>query len=706
MIIGYINITLPNGIDENNVNFLNIFGEREWELSHINNDQPYDASLTYSSKNYIFTKEFNNQNELDINEVYTTFTENYEYNKEDYDAKVATLSPPVITNPPVASAGSDRLVQSATSVTLTGAASTDSGGSIVSYAWTRIGGTGDQDILNGITTNEETLTFTSDTIENGNVELTHTFRLLVTDDDGNIATDTVTITINAPPLAIAGLDRKFISDHVILLDGSHSRDPSGHIVSYTWTRTGGTGAVNILNDITTTSSILIFRADNLNTGDPDVTHDFELTVIDEHGASDTDTITVTVSLTNTIPTVEAGNNQTVRPNARVYIEADAYDPDGSLASLSTDGWSRTGGTDGLSLTIPSNTNLKTSFFASIPVLNGDNHEHILTFTATDDDGGIGTDTITITVEAPTTNLFANAGSDMSYVGSTGNTFPLEGSRSFDLVNTISSYQWTRIGGTGDSSAITIPNSSSADTVVPIEILDSTDSSVTHIFRLTVTNDQSETSTDTVTITIIPPATGPTIDAGNDRIVEPNSIVQLNAIASDTNGQIISYMWEKTSIGGNITLINERTSNPIFISDDLSMTDTMLEHVFEVTVRDNHGLSATDTVTISVLPANQIPIITLIETLSVESGSPVNISPTIIDPDGDNGNLMYSWERTGGTINFNINLPSLNNAILAFTADTLAIGATPVTHEFTLTVTDERGGIANDTVTITVTPPTT
>jgi hypothetical protein len=104
-----------------------------------------------------------------------------------------TLNVTVSNTSPTANAGADQSITLPTSqVTLTGSGS-DPGGSIASYAWTKLTGTG------GTVTSPSSATTTFTGLSAG----TYTLRLLVTDNLGATAADTVQITVNAstPPPA-------------------------------------------------------------------------------------------------------------------------------------------------------------------------------------------------------------------------------------------------------------------------------------------------------------------------------------------------------------------------------------------------------------------------------------------------------------------------------------------------------------------------
>ena len=95
-----------------------------------------------------------------------------------------------VNQPPIANAGPDQSVAAGVKVQLTGAGSTDSDGTIVSYAWTQTDG--DTVTLTGA--NTATPTFTAPSTISAQ---TLTFELTTTDDDGATSTDSVNIEIEA-----------------------------------------------------------------------------------------------------------------------------------------------------------------------------------------------------------------------------------------------------------------------------------------------------------------------------------------------------------------------------------------------------------------------------------------------------------------------------------------------------------------------------
>ncbi|ALO33366.1 hypothetical protein CMT41_00555 [Colwellia sp. MT41] len=184
---------------------------------------------------------------------------------------------------PTVSAGSDQSVDEQTLVTLTGSA-TDVGGAIATVLWQQTNGT------NATLNSENSLeaTFIAPTVSE--VEVL-TFALTATDNSGAQAQDTIAITINpvnSAPIANAGIDILITNGETVELDGSQSIDTDGNIVSYQW---------SFLNNQTLT----IDNAESVMAGfvAPSVTantrYELQLTVTDNQGATDTDTVIVEVT---------------------------------------------------------------------------------------------------------------------------------------------------------------------------------------------------------------------------------------------------------------------------------------------------------------------------------------------------------------------------------------------------------------------------
>ena len=126
---------------------------------------------------------------------------------------------PPANAPPSAHAGNDQVVAPGAMVSLDGTTSTDANGTIAAYAWTQTGGAA----VTLASAGTATPSFTAPT-EPGAL----TFRLTVTDNGGASHSDTVTVTVNAIPVANAGADQSVSAGAAVSLAGS-ATDADGSI---------------------------------------------------------------------------------------------------------------------------------------------------------------------------------------------------------------------------------------------------------------------------------------------------------------------------------------------------------------------------------------------------------------------------------------------------------------------------------------------
>jgi hypothetical protein len=127
------------------------------------------------------------------------------------------------------------------------------------------------------------------------VENSQTGNLVVFDENGagytldTVGSATLEVEeVNVPPNADAGDDQTVQAGDTVTLDGSDSMDPNpDDTLSYSWTETTDSGVS--LSDVSVAQPT--FTAPDV---DSDTTLDFELAVTDDEGASDTDTVSVTV----------------------------------------------------------------------------------------------------------------------------------------------------------------------------------------------------------------------------------------------------------------------------------------------------------------------------------------------------------------------------------------------------------------------------
>ena len=504
----------------------------------------------------------------------------------------------------------------------------------------------------------------------------HEVTLTVTDSAGATDTDSLTITVgNAGPIAQAGPDQTIIqtdaTGSTITLDGSDSSDISStnapdndnDIANYVWTENGvSLGSGVTLNQIFAVG-----------------VHEVTLTVTDTVGNTDSDSLTITIG--NAGPVAQAGPDQTVTQT------------DATGATLQLDG---SGSTDISSTNAPDNDNDIVSYVWSengLSLGSGVALSHVfavgvheVTLTVTDTAGNTNTDSLTITVNNAGPIAEAGTNQSIQQTSAVGALVTLDGSGSTDISSTnppennndIINFAWTENGvslGSGQT-------------------LDYTFAIGAHTVTLTVTDSAGLTSSDTVVLFVS--QAHPVADAGPDQVVPQTSSqgadVTFDGSGSqdlssdnppDNDSDIVSYQWTEndTSLGTGKTL-----TAPL----------TVGEHIVTLTVSDSQGVPDSDTVTILVVNAGPLadagPDQTLIQTsyqgitVTLDGSGSTDISSTN-PPDNDNDIISYLWQFVGGF--------SLGQAPLLQT--TLPVG----THNLQLTVTDNAGVTATDTVQITV-----
>ncbi len=381
---------------------------------------------------------------------------------------------------------------------------------------------------------------------------------------------------------------------------------------------------------------------------------------------------------NSPPAANAGPTQTVTEGITVTLDAsNSTDPDGDIASYL---WEQTGGP---AVTLSDASAIQPTFTSPIVPIGG----AALTFKVTVTDATSLTSTATTIVNVTWSNRppTANAGPDQT-VGENV-TVALNASGSTDPDDGIASYSWEQIEGPlpyvtlSDPGAVN-PTFTSPYVGIGGEAL---------VFKLTVTDVGGLKSTDTVIVNVTWSNLPPTAEAGPDQAVSEGSIVTLDASSSvDTDDGIASYAWLQTG-GAVVTLSNPAAVKPTFTTPDVGMAGDVL--TFELTVTDNGGLQATDTVTITINWVNAPPVANAGPDQSIVKDSVVTLDGTA-STDPDDGIASYLWQQISGPA---VTLLNANTDTATFTAN-VAVNSVLT---FRLTVTDVGGLTGTDTCSVTI-----
>jgi MYXO-CTERM domain-containing protein len=312
------------------------------------------------------------------------------------DTALVTISEPS-NQPPVARAGGNRSATVGATVSFDASGSTDTDGSVASYAWDF----GDGSTASGVSASHAYA-------EAG----TYLVRLTVTDDKGATGQDAAIVIVGAPgnrlPVADAGANLSATVNTAVAFDARGSFDVDGTLTSYAWDfgdGQRGTGA-QTQHAYANPGSYLV-----------------RLTVTDDRGATSEDFLLVTVgqlAVVNQAPQARAGADVSGNSGQRLtFSAADSADADGTIIA-----WQWDFG-DGSLASGPSATHTYEA-----------GGTFVVTLTVIDDKGARSTDTLQATI-----NALPVAEAGPARAGEVGQELAFDGRSSKDTDGSIASYAW-------------------------------------------------------------------------------------------------------------------------------------------------------------------------------------------------------------------------------------------------------------------------
>jgi PKD repeat protein len=236
----------------------------------------------------------------------------------------------------------------------------------------------------------------------------------------------------------------------------------------------------------------------------------------------------------------------------------------------------------------------------------DDGEYAVTLTVTDDDGGEGTDMVRITVTnvAPT----ADAGPDLD--GAEGSAIQFDGTAT-DAGNDELISCWDF----GDGS----------DVVCEDDPTHTYTQEGQYTVTLTVTDDDGGRGSDALVVDIA--NTRPMVDAGPDVTLPEGGTVAFTGTAVDPSDDVLTYCW---SFGDGTPEVCEQSPEHTYAQDG----------AFTATLRVDDGTDESrDTVLVTV--QNVAPAVSAGEDVTTDEGSSVTFEGTVTDPGDDT--LTYSWD---------------------------------------------------------------
>jgi len=426
-----------------------------------------------------------------------------------------------INNPPVSDPNGPYSGTAGDAVNFDGTGSTDSDGTIVSYAWNfGDGGTGSGPTPTHVYASEGT----------------YTVSLVVTDNDGASDTAQTNATIDSalvPPVADANGPYSGTVDDPVQFDGSGSSDADGTIDSYAWDfGDGSTGTgVNPTHAYSTTGTFSV-----------------SLTVTDNDGLTSTDNTTATIGIGDLPPVADANGPYTGTVGVPVAFDGTgSTDPNGNIDTYE---WDFGDGNIGTGAT-PSHT------YASAGI-------YTVTLTVTDTTALSDSDTTTATIDALPQPPVADPGGP--YNGTAGEAVSMDGSGSSDPDGTVVEWNWDFGDGSTGTGEMTSHTYAAAGTyTVNLTVVD---------------NDGLSSAPADTTATIVDQTQIPVADPnGPYNGVEGREVTFDGTGSFDPDGgNIVSYAWD---FGDGNTGIGATPTNVYATAGSYTVTLTVTDDEGEV-----------------------------------------------------------------------------------------------------------------------------
>ncbi|MDY0292889.1 MAG: VCBS domain-containing protein, partial [Desulfuromonadaceae bacterium] len=554
-------------------------------------------------------------------------------------------------------------------------------------------------------------------------QLTEVFTYTVYDNHGGMASNTITITINgvndAPQVsaAVASIDEDVASISGTLPaptdadagDVAHfvpQADVPGQYGSFTL-QADGTYSYTLDNALPVVQQLGVGSQ---------LIETFTYTVTDQHGATASNTITITINGTNSAPQVSAATASIFEDDASISgtlpTPTDVNANDVVLFQPQTDAQGQYG-----SFTLQADGSYTYTLDNALPVVQqlgvGAHLTETFTYTVTDQHGATASNTITITIngtnDAPQVSAAVitvpGDATDVSGTLPTPTDVDVGDVPQYDAQNTVGQFGTFTLQPDG-SYTFTLDNS------LPAVAQLSAGEQLTETFTATVRDPHGATSTSTITITINGTNSAPQVSAATASIFEDDaSISGTLPTPTDVNANDVVLFQPQTDAQGqygSFTLQADGSytytlNNALDAVQQLGVGAHLTE-TFTYTVTDQHGATASNTITITINGTNDAPQVSA--AVITVPGDATDVSGTLPTPtDVDAGDVpQYDAQNTVGQFGTFTLQPdgsytfTLDNSLPAVAQ--LGAGE-QLTETFTATVRDPHGATSTSTITITI-----
>ena len=559
--------------------------------------------------------------------------------------------------------------------------------------------------------------------------LTETFTYTVSANHGGTSSNTLTVTINgtndAPAIAAAATsvteDTQLTTSGTLPAPSDPDRGDTIAFVPQNGTM-GHYGSLTLGADgsYTYTLNNNLYAVQSLGVGET-LTDTFTYTVTDSHGAIGSNTLTVTINGTNDAPTVAAiasvaeDAQTTATSTLPTPLDMDTHD---SVSFLAQNGTPGTYGTFTLNADGSYTYILNNSLPAVQSLGAGETLTDTFTYTVTDNHGATASNTLTITIhgtnDAPTVAAAIASVTEETQITASGILPQPQDIDAHDTVSFIpqtdasSSYGTLTLNADG-SYTYTLNNN-----LYAVQSLGAGET-LTDTFTYTVTDSHGAIGSNTLTVTINGTNDAPTVAAAIASVAEDAQTTATGTLPTpldmDTHDSV-SFLAQNGTPGtyGTLTLNADGTytyalNNTSPTVQGLGVGETLTD-TFTYTVTDNHGATASNTLTVTIHGTNDAPTVAA-AAASVTEDTQITTSGTLPTPQDTDTHDTVSFVAQSGTPGtygtFTLNADGsytyvLNNSLP--TIQTLGVGET-LTDTITYTVSDGHGGTASNTLTVTI-----
>jgi len=547
------------------------------------------------------------------------------------------------------------------------------------------------------------------------------FTVRVTDSAGAEATQTVIVTVtgtNDTPV-ISGTETGAVQeDETLTASGTLTSADADIGDTATWSvvgsSNGGYGSLTLGEDGQWSYALNSDAAQGLKAGET-VHEIFTVKVTDASGASDTQTVTVTVTGTNDTPVISGTETGSVQ-------EDEALTASGSLTVSDPDigdtiGWSMIGPSAGNygSLVLGDDGHWSYTLDNNVAqgLKAGETAQEIFTVKVTDASGASDVQTVTVTVtgtnDAPAISGTATGIVQEDEIPTVSGTLT---SSDADIGDTAA---WSVIGANagqygslalGEDGAWTYTLDNNA-----AQGLKAGDS-VQEIFTVKVIDAAGAEATQTITVTVHGTNDAPLISGSATGTVDEDGLQTASGVLTSTDADIgdtatWSVVGQETGAHGSLTIGGDGRWSYALDNDTaqgLKAGETAQE-IFTVKVTDAAGAEVTQTITVTVTGTNDAPVISGAATGSVDEDGTLAAGGKLDVSDADIGDTA-TWSVVGDGSGAYGGLTLNQDGSWSYTLDNdkaQSLKAGDTTQEiFTVKVTDSAGAEVTQTITVTVT----